>query len=237
MWYKYPRDVEGISENMIALPTRNNSNPHQDKYSRTSVEEIRRIVLTYMEKDDFFLENCCGWSTFGAIAKMHGYSGVGVDIWETAIEYSKKQIELIKNDANVEIIEADGMALPFEDNKFDYIYCNPPFMDVEIYSGKDNDITGKNHKEFINNFERLMSENYRCLKKGKLCTITIADTRKNKILKSLLNIVLNASFAAKFSLHDIVIVEVLGVANMYRKKAYENKRMPKNHEYVITFVK
>jgi 16S rRNA G966 N2-methylase RsmD len=237
MWYQYPRIVEGISEHMIALPTRNNSNPHQDKYSRTSVEEIRRIVLTYMENGDYFLENCCGWSTFGAIAKIHGYSGIGVDIWDTALQYSRKQIELINNNAIVDIIEADGMNLPFENDKFDYVYCNPPFMDVEIYSAKDNDITGKNESEFISNFNKLMHENYRVLKKNKLCTITISDTRKNGVIKSLLNIVLNSAFKNSFELHDLVIVEVLGVANMYRKKAFNKKRMPKNHEYVITFIK
>jgi len=235
MWYSYPREVEGISDNLIALPECNNRNPHKDKYSRTSVEEIRRIILTYMREGDYFLENCCGWSTFGAIAALHGFSGIGVDIWDVALEYSKKQIMHVNGD--VEIIEADGMNLPFEDNKFDYVYCNPPFMDVELYSGKENDISGKNEIDFINNFDKLMFENYRVVKKGKFCTITISDTRKNKKLKSLLNIVLNSSFKAKFELHDLVIVEVFGVANMYRKKAFENKRMPKNHEYVITFIK
>jgi len=235
MWYDYPRTVDGISEKMIALPERNNSNPHQHKYSRTSVEEIRRIVLTYMREGDFFLENCCGWSTFGSIAAIHGYKGIGIDIWETALEYSRKQIQEVKG--NVEILEMDGMDTDFSDEKFDYVYCNPPFMDVEIYSGKENDISGSNDEEFNSNFEKLMMENYRILKKDKLCTITISDTRKRGVISSLLNVVLNSAFKANFKLHDFVIVEVLGVANMYRKKAFENKRMPKNHEYVITFVK
>lgn len=237
MWYSYPREVEGISEHLIALPERKNSNPHQDKYSRTSAEEIRRVVLTYMTEGDFFLENCCGWSTFGAIAKMHGYSGVGVDIWDVAIDQSRKQVDHIKNNAKVEIVEMDGMALTFEDDKFDYVYCNPPFMDVEMYSGKENDITAKDKQTFKSNFDRLMSENFRVLKKGKLCTITISDTRKNGVLESLQYIVLDSGFKAGFQLHDFVVVEVLGVANMYRKKAFEKKRMPKNHEYVITFIK
>jgi hypothetical protein len=42
---------------------------------------------------------------------------------------------------------------------------------------------------------------------------------------------------AGFDLHDFVVVEQLGVANIYRKKAYEKRRSPKNHEYVITFIK
>jgi SAM-dependent methyltransferase len=237
MWYSYPRNVEGISENLIALPERkaDTKNPHQDKYSRTSAESIRRIVLTYMREGDRFLENCCGWSTFGAIAAMHKFKGVGVDIWDVALEYSRKQIEHVGG--GVEIIEADGMNTPFKEGEFDYVYCNPPFMDVELYSGKDNDIATSDFNKFTDNFDRLMNENHRVVKKDGLCTITISDYRDKGRLVSLCNVVLNSGIKAGFNLHDFVVVEVLGVANMYRKKAFEKKRMPKNHEYVITFVK
>ena len=247
MWYGMPRKVDGITDILIELPSMDRStrrlgmgsgNNEGQKYSRTIPEEIRRVVVTYMTPGDLFLENTCGWSTFGGIAKLHGYSGIGVDIWDTAIEYSRKQIQAIPSAGNdVEIMEADGMNLPFEEAKFDYVYCNPPFMDVELYSGKENDIATSDIVVFRANLERLCAENYRVLKPGKLCTMTISDMRRNGVLLSMANELMNAGLKAGFQMHDFIVAENLGVANIMRKKAVEKKRCAKNHEYVITFVK
>ena len=237
MWYGIPRDYGKIKDKLVKLPERLNKNPHQDKYSRTNPESIRRIIKMYMREGDLFLENCCGWSTFGSIAKHEGFSGVGIDIWDTAIELSIKQIIRMPGNGDVEIKKMDGMNTEFKDDNFDYIYCNPPFMDTEMYSGEKNDIATKDRKDFESKFIRLMKENYRVLKKGSLCTITIADQRKAGILIPNQKLVIDSGLSAGFVLHDFVVVEQLGVANMYRKKAYLKRRSPKNHEYVITFLK
>lgn len=237
MWYNIPRDYGDIKNKLVALPERKNKNPHQDKYSRTNPESIRRIVKMYMREGDMFLENCCGWSTFGAIAKSMGFSGVGIDIWDVAIKYSTKQIQTIGGGGRVEILKMDGMATKFEDNKFDYIYCNPPFMDAELYSGAENDIACSDRGEFESKFQRLMNENYRVVRQDGLCTITISDQRRGGRLVPNQKLVIDCGIRAGFVLHDFVIVEQLGVANMYRKKAFNRKYSPKNHEYVITFKK
>lgn len=190
-----------------------------------------------MRDGDFFLENCCGWSTFGAIAKLHGYSGIGIDIWDVAIMYSKEQISKMGGGGEVEIIKMDGMSTTFECGSFDYVYCNPPFMDVEMYGGTENDIACSDRSEFEGKFARLMAENYRVVKHGGLCTITISDQRKKGVLIPNQKLVIDTGLSCGFALHDFVVVEQLGVANMYRKKAYEQRRSPKNHEYAITFAK
>jgi SAM-dependent methyltransferase len=244
IWYNMPRVVQGLTELMIPLPEledgtrKSNLTATGVKYSRTIPEEIRRVVVTYMTPGDFFLENTCGWSTFGGIAKLHGYSGIGVDIWDTALEYSRKQIQVIPSAGNdVEIMEADGMNLPFEDAKFDYVYCNPPFMDVELYSGKENEIASGDVSTFRRNLERLCAENYRVLKPGKLCTMTISDTRRNGVLLSMATELILSGQKAGFALHDFVIAHNRGMAHLLRKREVSKKRCAKNHEYVITFVK
>jgi len=226
--FKYQIDLptQGLSNNVV-----------RQKYSRTNLEEIQRIISTYMRKGDYFLESCCGWSTFGSSAKYFGYSGIGVDIWETVLDHSKKQIEAIKNDGVVEIKNMDAMNLEFEDNTFDYVYCNPPFMDQEKYSGLTNDIASKDFKDFGNKFVKLMEENRRVLKEGKLCTITINDMRKKGLLVPLQAYVIKWGEQAGFKLHDFVVAEVLSQKIRLRKKDYELRRTVKCHEYVITFIK
>jgi SAM-dependent methyltransferase len=232
IWVDMPYEID-VTPLLIELPKQNETK----HYSRTTPEEIRRIIFTYMSKGDYFLESCCGWSTFGGIAKYYGFSGIGIDIWDVSIEYSTKQIMNIKADAEVKIIKADAMQLPFDDNSFDFVYCNPPFMDEEKYSGLPNDIATNDKNIFAGKFIKLMEENYRCLKSGNLCVITINDKREKGYLEPLQAKVIEWGYKAGFLLWDFVICEVLGTAMIFRKKAIEQKRTAKCHEYVITFKK
>jgi len=218
--------IQGIKGNLV-----------RQKYSKTNLEEITRIVKTYMRKGDYFLENCCGWSTFGTTAKFYGYSGIGVDIWDVAIKHSINQIKKIKNNSKLEILNMDGLNLSFNDNKFDYVYCNPPFMDMEKYSGLKNDIADKDFNSFGNKFKKLMSENYRVLKNNCLCTITINDKRDKSFLIPIQKYVIEWGLNSGFKLWDFVVAEVLSQKIRLRKKDYNIKRTVKCHEYVITFKK
>jgi len=221
----------------IKLPVQPEQNLVRQRYSRTNLEEIQRIVKTYMREGDYFLESCCGWSTFGSVAKFFGYNGVGVDIWDKAIEHSIKQLNLIKNNSEVKIIKMDAMDLSFDSDSFDYIYCNPPFMDMEKYSGLYNDIADKDIESFFNKLIKLMKENIRVLKAGCLCTITINDKRENSYLIPIQKHVIDAGIEAGFKLWDFVIAEVNSQKIRLRKKDYELRRTVKCHEYIITFKK
>jgi SAM-dependent methyltransferase len=234
LWYQMPHEIE-VSDRLVLLPESGRGTIV--KYSRTTPEEIRRVIFTYMNHGDYFLENCCGWSTFGGIAKYYGYSGIGVDIWDIALEYSRKQIDNIKNDAKVEILEMDGTNLTFNDESFDFVYCNPPFMSAEKYSGKDNDIATNNKNEFEKKFKKLLSENLRVLRKDKLCVITISDLRDKGYLVPLGAQVIRWGIDVGFRLWDFVVAECLGMGLINRKKQLNINRTAKCHEYVIVFKK
>ena len=226
----------------IKLPEKNENNGRMSlRYSRTCLQEIERVIKTYMREGDYFLENCCGWSTFGTMAAYFGYSGKGVDIWDKALQKSKEQykaIEMIPNIGKLDIIEMDGMNLSFDDNSFDYVYCNPPFMDSEKYSGKSNDIMDRDFNLFISKFDKLMCENYRVCRPECLCTITINDYRKDGYLLPIQKEVIESGYRAGFKLWDFAIAELVTGRNLImRKDHYAKRRTAKQHEYVITFIK
>lgn len=226
----------------IKLPEKNQNNGKMSlRYSRTCLQEIERVIKTYMRKGDYFLENCCGWSTFGAMAAFYGYNGVGVDIWDIAIEKSREQFEQIKNLPGVgklDIIEMDGMNLTFEDNKFDFIYCNPPFMDSEKYSGKINDIADADFNSFLSKINMLMINNFRVASENALCVITINDYRSNGELIPMQKFIIDSGIQAGFVLWDFAIGELVKGRNLImRKDHYEKRRTAKQHEYIITFKK
>lgn len=211
------------------------------RYSRTNLQEIERVIKTYMRKGDFFLENACGWSTFGTMAAYYGYNGIGVDIWDKALETSKKQLKEIKDvpqKGELQLIKMNGLDLTFDNETFNYVYCNPPFMDSEKYSGLPEDIADKDFNSFTSKFEKLMDENYRVCKRDGLCTITINDKREKGYLIPLQKLVIDSGLNAGFKLWDFVIAEMVKGRNLiFRKREYKLRRTAKQHEYVITFIK
>lgn len=59
------------------------------------------------------------------LAHVHGPSShwTGVDIWADALERARRK-RAVYGDTNVEIVEADGGSMPFEDETFDLITSN-----------------------------------------------------------------------------------------------------------------
>lgn len=59
------------------------------------------------------------------LAHVHGPSShwTGVDIWADALERARRK-RAVYGDTNVEIVEADGAAMPFDDETFDLITSN-----------------------------------------------------------------------------------------------------------------
>jgi hypothetical protein len=221
----------------IGLPHNISGALISNKYSRSNLTEMERIIKTYMRKGDFFLENCCGWSTFGSSAKYFGFSGVGIDIWDVAINHSLKQIANIPGKGRIDIVKGDGMKTPFKNSVFDYVFCGPPFMAEEKYSQSGKEIGDKKLPNFFWNIYYMMREHYRILKSKCLCTILINDVREKNYLLPVQKYVIEAGFKAGFLLHDFVIAEVLSQRVRLRKKDYNLKRTVKSHEYVITFRK
>lgn len=222
---------------MIDLPIQDPHNLIRAKYSKTNLEEIQRVITTYMRTGDYFLENCCGWSTFGSSAKLWGYSGVGVDIWNVALDHSRRQLEATPGKGQVEVREMNGLALDFPENTFDFVYCNPPFMDQEKYSGLPSDVADSDFSSFGVKFKQLMAENFRVLKPNNLCVITINDKREEGCLLPIQKHVIDWGMSVGFALHDFVVAEVLSQAIRIRRGAYNNRRTVKCHEYIITFIK
>lgn len=203
------------------------------KYLRTNLEEVERIIRTYMRPGDYFLESCCGWATFSSAAKGHGYSGDAVDIWDVSLEHSQRQVDAIPGEGVVKVFEGDAMALPMAEATYDVVYNNPPFMDQEAYSGKANDIADADHGRFLEKMARMQAENFRVTKPGGLCIVTINDHRKAKKLVPLHADVIAACEQVGFELHDFVVAEVVSQGLRMRKQAYAARRTVKCHEYVI----
>lgn len=241
LWYGMKRETE-ISQHMLELPPRPDVSPGATvkfQYSRTNPEETERIVKTYMRSGDRFYEPCCGWMTFSSTAKYLGFSGRGSDIWDVSIAFCRRQLESMPGAGTVDVTQADCRDTKESAEAYDYVYCNPPFFNLEPYQPNDQaDLATGSYDRWLDAMAEMSYEVARILRPGGLATLVINDYRKDGVL-----IPMHSDFIAAVQrtsgliLHDLVIAEVISQALRFRKHDYQRRRTVKCHEYIITFMR
>jgi hypothetical protein len=226
-------------EPLPALPTGNkNKGPLRVNYSRSPLQEMEKIVAAYMRPGDYFLEVCAGWFTFSSTAACWGYSGEGLDIWDVSLAFGRTQLARLPEGvgANVKVVDGDATAMPYEDDTFDFIYCNPPFFQLETYSDDKRDMAGyKTIEEWLAACGEMFKEIIRVARPGALVVTVMADARIKGRLLPLANRFMEAGTEAGLILHDIAIQHMLTSQLRMWRHAWNGRRTAKAHEYIITF--
>jgi ubiquinone/menaquinone biosynthesis C-methylase UbiE len=239
VWPRSGDSETRVFSHLVPLPRNRNESIRSVRanYSRSPAGEMERIVQTYMREGDYFLEVCAGWWTFSTAAAVWGYSGVGIDIWDTSIDFGREQLaKLPQGSGHIRIVEGDARAMPFQDGEFDFIYCNPPFFDLEKYSGDERDMSQNPTVDaWLADSETMMREMARVAKPGSLIVTVMADYREKGILIPLHSYWMDAAARAGLILHDLAVQHLLSQQLRFWRHAYNAKRTAKAHEYVIVF--
>ena len=209
-------------------------------YSRSPALEMERIVQTYMRPGDTFLEVCAGWFTFSLTAAVWGYQGEGCDIWDVSLDFGQRQYDRIKQsiEGEYKVKRGDAMALPYEANSFDFIYCNPPFFQLEKYSNNPNDLANRRTvDEWLVDCGRMMDEMLRVAKPGSLIVTVMADYREKGLLVPLHSRWIEEGLRHGLELHDLVVQTMRAQQVRLWRRYHKAKRTVKAHEYVVVFRK
>ena len=221
-----------------ALPKRRNKNELIRNYTRSPALEMERIVQTYLRDGDYFLEVCAGWFTFSMTAAAWGYQGEGVDIWDVSLDFGRRQMRKIAKavKGSYKIIRGDAMDLPYADATFDFVYCNPPFYQLERYSDDPRDLAARsNLDDWLRDSGRMMGEMARVAKPGALVVTVMADYRDKGNLVPLHALWCAEATRRGLVLHDLVVQTLRTQGLRLWRREYNAKRTVKGHEYVLTF--
>lgn len=220
-------------------PRKNKKGALTANYSRSPAREMEWIVRTYMRSGDYFLEVCAGWWTFSTAAALYGYSGEGVDIWPTSLNFGRRQLGVLPTEAGtVKVVEGDALQLPYPGDRFDFVYCNPPFWQLERYGNDPRDLSEATTVEaWLSRSGDMMAEMLRVAKPGALIVTIMADAREDGVLIPLHAMWLDEAKRRGLPLHDLVVQHLLSQQLRFWRHAYDAKRTAKAHEYVIVFKK
>ena len=188
-----------------------------------------------MKPDDTFLEVCAGWWTFSAMASAWGHNGAGIDIWEESLKFGERQLTAVPNGGRVVVINADARYLPMTSQTEDFIYCNPPFYQLEPYGGGEADLSTGDFDEWRSGSIAMMREWVRVLKPGRFAATVMADYRVDGLLRPLHAEWIKMGQDSGLEVWDIAVQHLTSPGMMLWGKSWLNMRTVKAHEYVIVF--
>lgn len=226
-----------------SFPERGNWATHDAKYRGNWSPYIpRNLLLRYSKAGDLVLDQFAGGGTTLIEAKLLGRNIIGVDINPVAIEICRQKINFdYPNTGNVDLKMGDARDLYFIDNEsIDFICTHPPYADIINYSENiDGDLSLLKLKDFLFEMNKVATESYRVLKKGKFCAILIGDTRKKGCVIPLGFEVMNIFNNSGFTLKEIIIKEQHNckATGYWKTNSVKYNFLLLAHEYLFIFVK
>lgn len=96
--------------------------------------------------------------------------------------------------------------LLLKNESIDLICTHPPYANIIHYTNnKEGDLSFLNVEEFLEEMKKVAKENFRILKKNKICAVLIGDIRKDKYVIPVGFKLIDIYLSAGFRLKELVI--------------------------------
>ncbi len=207
----HPDEFDLECTSVWSFPRRGNWATHKSNWrGNWAPEVVRNLILRYSKEGEHLLDCMIGGGTTAIEAKILNRHISCSDVSEEALERTEDSLKFdSKNKARQRIKKCDARKLEFiKDEEIDLILTHPPYVDIIKYSdGKNREDLSSVHDidKFCDEMEKVASELYRVLRKGKYCAILMGDTRRNKMYQPLAFKVMEKFLKQGFILKEDII--------------------------------
>lgn len=238
-----PDNFELETNTVWSFPDRGDWATHNAKYRGNWSPYIpRNIILRYSNEGDIVLDMFAGSGTTLVETKLLNRKGIGIDINPNAINIARDNLDFdFEQCFPQKLILGNAADINFiPDDSIDLICTHPPYSDIIKYSDDiDGDLSHLGVPEFVLEMEKVASECYRTLKKGKFCAILMGDTRKKGCMIPMSFEVMRKFIKAGFTLKEIIIKEQHNckATGFWKTNSVKYNFLLIAHEYLFVFRK
>lgn len=221
--------------------------------SRYPASICRRLVIHFTEPGETVYDPCSGHNSRMQVVWELGRNYIGYDISQDYIDMNKEVMKQLlgqsaqsqtwllgmEPQATVELYCRDNSQCHLKDSSIDFTFSSPPYWDLEYYGDEPEQLGwGKSYPEFLDGMQQMMSEQYRVLKPGRFCALSVNDFRKKGKYYSYHADIIRLGEAVGFEMFDLIIVEWhTCIRQAFASQIETTRIMPKKHEYIVVFRK
>jgi tRNA G10 N-methylase Trm11 len=224
-----------------------NKYDHRDNYNGTSVFDPVLCELMYKwfcPENGEILDPFAGGSVRGIVANYLGFKYTGIELRQVQVDHNREQaIDLldVTNQPNWYVGDSNEVLNGFN-KEFDFVFSCPPYMDLEVYSDLENDLSTMTDDDFTKAYESIINKTCKLLKSGGYACFVVGDVRDKKTgyYKDFITITKLAFYKSGLKLYNeaILLENGLNTAAMRADKQFSaGKKLVKVHQNVLIFKK
>ena len=180
-----------------------------------------------------------GDTVFGYVSAYLGNKFTGIELRQEQCEFNQNAVMGL--DAQYICDDGRNVLKYIDENSQDLLFSCPPYYDLEIYSGLENDASNqKSYEDFYAILDKAFSNAIRCLKKDRFAFIVCGDVRNKRtgFYYDFPEDIKRTFENNGMSLYnEMVLVDVIGTARLRANKYMESRKVAKVHQNVLVFYK
>ena len=220
----------------------------RESYTGTSIFDPVLCELMYKwfcPEGGNILDPFAGGSVRGVVANYLGYKYTGLELRQEQVDSNREQgLDILPITNQPQWYEGDSDVLLNDKWNFDFdiIFSCPPYMDLEVYSDRPDDLSTLSDDDFTLKYESIIRKSCDKLKKDGFAIFVVGDVRDKKTgyYKDLITITKMAFYKAGLKLYNeaILLENGLNTAAMRADKQFTaGKKLVKVHQNVLIFKK
>lgn len=188
------------------------------------------------------LDPFAGGSVRGIVAHYLKYYYVGIELRQEQVDANREnaaEILPVNNQPSWHVGDSDTILDDDFLYEFDMIFSCPPYMDLEVYSDDENDLSNMTDEKFIEKYKSIIKKSCSKLKKDGYAVFVVGDVRDKKtgFYKDFISITKQAFYDAGMSLYnDAILLNPVASASMRAGKVFEaGGKLTKIHQNILVF--
>lgn len=232
----------GRTDDLLGEGLKKLAKKHGSNLTGTSVFDpaLCEVVYRWFNVDGGkIFDPFAGGSVRGVVAEKLGYSYTGIDLrqeqvtanYENAKELGVNPVWYCDDSLNADKYVAD--------NSVDLVFSCPPYVDLEVYSDDERDLSTMDYGQFKAVYKRIIDVACRKLKDDRFAVFVVGDVRDK--CGAYLNFVdytkqcFNDNGLVTYN--EIVLVNMVGTGALRAKSSMRNRKLVKMHQNVLVMYK